>query len=139
MNMNMSTDTFLYRYVTVRYAPYVDEFDNPVGSGRVVVELNYYRVTKYTKCGAWIMVDGSKKFVNLNAKKKFALPSKLLAADSFIARKKAQVRILKHKIDEAEKSLKLIYNEIGSGYNHLTCNLTTIEHEKNSWLRNLRS
>lgn len=66
-----------------------------------------YPIIKRTKCGAWIDYWGSKKFVNLEARKRFACLTAEEALKSFQARKRRQISILKHRLAEAEAALTL--------------------------------
>lgn len=58
-----------------------------------------YKIISTTNCGAWVERDGGKKFVMLEAHKKFACETIPLAVESFKARKTRQLRILKAQID----------------------------------------
>ncbi len=111
----------LYRYYDVQFSAGCDESGNDLGPGRVGVYLQEFPVVKETKCGAWILtaycfgdVEVSVKdckFVNLKANKKFACLTLEEAKESFIARKKRQVRLLKAQIIRAEKALLEIEKE----------------------------
>jgi len=97
---------FLYRYEDVQYAPPVNEWDEPVGEGRVVVYLYSFPVVRRTPKGAWICgVIGKERFVRLDARKRFACPTIEEARKSFVARKKAQLRIYEAMIHRVEKAL----------------------------------
>ena len=111
---------YFYRYEDVVYSLGVDEFDDPIPGGWVRVELREYRVLRRTPKGVRIedwgiprvrrLSDGSEKlvygkFVLLDARKRFACPTKEEALDSFKARKKKQIRILKEQLKRAEDAL----------------------------------
>jgi hypothetical protein len=96
-----------FRYEDVRYAPSLDEFDNPIGEGYTDLICRQFAVTKRTPKGAWLDVFGSPKFVRLAANKRYACPTKEEAAASFVARKKAQVRIYEGRAKAARKALHL--------------------------------
>lgn len=65
-----------------------------------------YQVTKTTPCGVWISLGGeARKWVSSYTKKRFACETKELALESFRARKKRQIRILKAKLEVAEAAL----------------------------------
>lgn len=96
-------DTF-YRYEDRRYAPMLDEFDNPDGPGRVAVELQTYRVTKTTPCG--VRLDGA-RFVNQQRIKQFAHSTKEQAHAAFLARKARQASILQKQLADVQKAVKL--------------------------------
>lgn len=98
----------LYRYEDIRYAPPVDEFERPIGEGTLSVELRTYIVRKHTPCGVWI--DG--RFVNLKANKRFACPTMEEAKESFIARKKRQIRILSARLKDAQRALEIINDRV---------------------------
>lgn len=99
-----------YRYTNIRYASPLDEFDNPIGTGRLDVLCQEYQVTKTTKCGVWLTDTYNiiKPFFVLNtAKKRYALPSKKEALESFMARKKRQISILSRQMKDAEEALRI--------------------------------
>jgi hypothetical protein len=62
-------------------------------------------VLKKTTKGVWIDNYGNKKFVLNDARKKFACPTKGLAKESFIARKKRQIQILNKQLQKAKAAL----------------------------------
>ena len=99
----------LYRYEDVQYAAPLDEFDQPVGRGRVSVSLYAFPIMKRTPKGVWISIYvGKERFVRLNATKHFACPTLEEAKQSFIARKKAQIRIYEARIYAAERALTAV-------------------------------
>lgn len=65
-----------------------------------------FKVIKTTPQGAWICVDGFKKFVLLTARKRYACITKREAVESFIARKRKQLKILRDQIDYITPLLK---------------------------------
>ncbi len=72
------------------------------------LHLDTYPITKFTPCGCWIDLGvGGKKFVNLNAYRKWAHDTREGAMKSFIARKKRQVIILRSQLVAAEAALFL--------------------------------
>lgn len=86
----------LYRFKESRY------------SDAVLMLLKFeFPVIKETKCGAWIDEYGHKRFVNLEARKKYACRTEQEALESYHARKKRQVRILEHRLAEARAALTL--------------------------------
>lgn len=97
----------LYRYEDVAYVSGSDEWDYPTSGYTLKVELLEYQVLKRTRKGVWIVsiYGGEKRFVLLNVRKKFACVTKEEALKSFIARKKSQIRILKDRLDHAERAL----------------------------------
>ncbi len=103
---------YLYRYNDVMHAPSVDEYDNPIGSGRLVVELSKYRIVRKTPKGCWIYWSGLReKFVLLTGRKRFACETQDEAMDSFVARKSRQIKILKAQLERAELALSYVIME----------------------------
>lgn len=67
-----------------------------------------YQIIKRTPQGVWIDIgwfQGKKKFVKLNAHKKFACETEEAALVSYIARKSRQIKILKGRLEQAQKFL----------------------------------
>ncbi len=107
-------DTF-YRYEERFWAPSLDEFENPRGRAHSTIELIEFEVLKVTAKGAWITraptktlfgvfrFHAEKRFVNLSAHKRYALPSKAEAITSFIARKERQASILEARAAQARE------------------------------------
>lgn len=86
------------------------------------VSLEKYRILSYTKCGVWISYAFRKKFVNLERVKKFACKTVEDAIDSYIARKKAQVRIYSARLKDAESALNIAKNMKEKGnFNEQKC------------------
>lgn len=69
--------------------------------------LTTFPIIKKTPCGVKIDVYGKQKFVNLGAQKRYACPTKEEALESFHARKRRQIKLLKHSLAKAEAALKL--------------------------------
>jgi hypothetical protein len=78
--------------------------------------LTKYPIIKRTRCGAWIALgfifqwhevsdSTDKRFVNLQARKKFACETEEEALLSFMARKKRQIRILDSQLQQAKQAL----------------------------------
>lgn len=80
----------------------------------VKIHLQEFDVLRETKCGVWIESNGIEKFVNLNKHKKFALETKEEAMESFILRKKAQVRILSTQLKKTQEALCYATREAGN-------------------------
>lgn len=99
--MSTSIDT-VYRYKEQRYASLYDEFNQSYYRGEVTLRCLEFRVLKRTHCGVWIDEYGTRRFVNLNARRKFASASKADALLSFIARKNRQISILSAQRADAE-------------------------------------
>jgi hypothetical protein len=83
--------------------------DNPREAVRAMrLYLDSYPIIKHTPCGCWIDIGcDRKKFINLDARRKWAHASLEDAMKSFSARKKRQVTILRHQLLKAEASLFL--------------------------------
>lgn len=85
-----------YRFQELRY------------SGSVVMLARHeYPVISETACGVWLDVLGRKRFVRTDARKRFACPTEDEAMESFRARKRRQIRILRHQLAAAEAALRL--------------------------------
>jgi hypothetical protein len=101
------TEEFWYRVQETFYSGGVDEYDNPIGGGPVGVRLNKHRVLKTTPKGVWVSdYYGRKRFVLRGANKRYATPSPAEAWESFIARKRRQISILKAQARDAEFALR---------------------------------
>lgn len=92
----------LYRYVT-------SDTISLDGVGLTAAfEVREYSILKRTPRGAWIHVDGfGRKFVNLHSTKQFAYEDKAAALVSLKARKRAHVRILRARLESAERACAL--------------------------------
>lgn len=86
----------LYRFHEARFS-----------ESRLMLLKSEFPIIKWTNCGAWIDVYGRRRFVNLQSKKKYACFTVEEALESFHARKKRQIRILKAQLAQAEAALKL--------------------------------
>jgi hypothetical protein len=106
----------LYRFDSHRCSAGVDEWDNPLPGCVLTVRLYTYPIVKRTPKGVWINVYGDRRFIRLGTKKSFALPTEEEAKASFIARKKAHIRILTEQLRRAEVELELIDKENKSQY-----------------------
>lgn len=99
-----------YRFEDRRYAN-LDDDDFVVS--QLAVELKELRVKKVTPKGVKLVAaccwnrdwDIDLRFVLLDAKKRYAHPTKELALKSFVARKEAQVRIYQSRISDAKTAL----------------------------------
>lgn len=90
-----------YRYETHLYSSGYD----------VIIrnELRKFDVIKRTQHGIWIQdLSGNKRFVKLDARKKFACLTISNAKESFIKRKELQIRILEAKLKNTRESLFMI-------------------------------
>ena len=108
-----------YRYKDVQYAPpYDDDYGSFRGTGELKVELDEFIVVRETPKGAWIAsyfknyggVSSDERFVRHSSVKKYAYPTLDAAKQGFVARKKAQLRILNAGVSRAQKALRIIEN-----------------------------
>lgn len=103
-----------YRFEDVQYASLVDEFDNPVGTGRLDVVMRQYKVIKLTPKGVWLcevigdFMSPDQRFVRRTARKRFACPTIEEATESFIARKQRQAKILTSQARRALRAIDII-------------------------------
>jgi len=114
----MSEKEFFYRYNEIRYSLGVDQWDDPLPGYNLAITLDKYEVSHHTPKGTWIYIyhyglypltdeDRPKKFILASARKKFACPTKEEAWKSFRERKKAQIRILRSQLEQAEAALHM--------------------------------
>jgi hypothetical protein len=106
-------DEYYYRFESISYSPGVDQFDNPLpGPGRLDVYLQKLRIIRRTPKGVWVDRTSHRfhgpRFILTDARKRFACPTIEEAKESFIARKKRHIRIMKRLISEAERALEVI-------------------------------
>lgn len=100
---SLRTINYLWRFHEARWSEH-----------RLQLIKESFPVIKYTNCGVWIDVYGRKRFVNLGARKKYACLTEQEALESYHARKKRQVRILKLRLAEAEAALTLNMDNISA-------------------------
>lgn len=91
-----ATPRVLYRFKEVMFT-----------DSKIVLVKHEHPVISATPTGVWIDVLGRKRFVKLNARKRYACPTEAEALESFRARKRRQIRILKHNLAAAEAALWL--------------------------------
>ena len=104
-----------YRYVDYResdYFRFFDDYQDHPGTSHVCVRCDEFKVVRRTKKGVWIMLGygfahQGLRFILSGTRKKFAAPTKKEAMESFVARKKAQLRIYEARANQARESLKL--------------------------------
>lgn len=121
---------YWYRYDDACYAAPIDEFGDRFGNSAVYVKLTKYPVIKHTAKGVWLSLIyfnkdyynsvsdyifrmNEKRFVLLNARKKFACPTIELAKESFIARKNRQISIHSAHVRTAELAKKIVLRNNG--------------------------
>ncbi len=106
-----SNEVIYYRYRDYSYGPFTH------------VVCDKFVVVKKTARGAWIVPDHGtfstsmgRHFVLDNAKKRFAYPTRLLALESFLARKTRQIQIYTGRLEDARRALaqgKSMLGEVG--------------------------
>jgi len=74
------------------------------------LKLLQYNLISETPKGYWIENGYKKRWVSKTATKRFAYPTKEEAMQSFIARKKSQINILRAQMNEAEVLLYMAEN-----------------------------
>ena len=107
-----------YRYEEIIYE--MNEGDPELCLGRRGrLNILHFPVTKETPCGVWIkipwidsMEGKGKKFILTNARKKYACPTIEEARESFMARKRRQIMILKGQLERARLALSLMKEEL---------------------------
>jgi hypothetical protein len=70
--------------------------------GATEIVLERHAILRYTPCGVWIDTWKGDKYVNLRAGKQWASTSEAEAIDQLYHRKRAQVRILRTQLADAE-------------------------------------
>lgn len=100
----------LYRYVEIYTSGIGDEYYGAFYPS-ISLRLEEYEIIKETPCGFWIRTSHGDKFVNMQARKKFACASKEDALASYIARKNKQVKILNGQLKKARLGLALAKNK----------------------------
>lgn len=102
---------FVYRFEDVSYSYCVDP-DAEIYSSYLQVEIEAYAIQRKTSCGVWIVNRaGGKRFINMQANKRYALLTVEDAIASFKARKLKQISIYRHKILKAETAIELLGEE----------------------------
>ena len=108
-----------YSIHDVQYAPPLDEFDNPVGTGRIDYTIRQFEVVRVTPKGVWLKPTpfgyDDPRFVLMGKGKRLAHPTLEQAVESFKARKTRQVSILSHQIRRVEVALRLVESHFSSG------------------------
>lgn len=104
----MSEQQYAYRYTDRHWAPMLDQFEQPMGDGRKEISITMYKILKKTPKGFWIETGlDEKKFVLSCANKTFACSTKEDAMQSYIFRKKKQIKILSRQLVDAELFLNI--------------------------------
>ncbi len=112
---------YWYRYEDHHTASPLDEYDQPVGRGDVIIRRFQHEVVRHTAKGVWIQqVVGTwrsvdERFVLRDAFKRFACPTTNEARTSFLARKCKQLRIYTARAqdvrDTIEKAVQVFKRE----------------------------
>jgi hypothetical protein len=102
------TGMLWYRFDDIQFAPPLDQFERPSGIGRLIVQRSTYKVLKVTPTGVWLSYGCGKRFCKAGAKRKFACATEAEAIESFKARKRRQIFILRSQLFRAEQSLELL-------------------------------
>ena len=111
---------YWFRYVDFLTAPPLDEWESPCGQPSVNVVLCKYLVARVTPKGVWLKgIDDRQRFVLAAARKRFACPTKEEALESFLARKKSQLRIYATKINNVNTAIALATNDPLFVHGHL--------------------
>lgn len=114
--VDTSNHTYWYRVRDGRYAPPLDEWDRPVGSGRTYLSVERYQVLKETSKGVWLgSTRYGKRFVLRDSRKRFACPTVAEALTSFLARKKRQLGILRAQQDQVETAIHMAQRRLDRG------------------------
>jgi hypothetical protein len=95
----------LWRCEAQRYSVVIDPDADRYGVTPPRLEMCWWQVNRRTPQGAWI----GGKFVLLTATKRWACPTEEEALESFIARKRKQIRILSTQLRRAEADMALAY------------------------------
>lgn len=91
-----SSAMMYYRFHETRYS-----------GGVMMLLMSTFPVLRQTPAGVWLDVCGRERFVKVDARKRFACPTEEEALQSFHARKRRQVRILRYQLASAEAALRL--------------------------------
>lgn len=105
---------YWYRLEEQRYAAPLNEYDEPVGEGRLVVHVRKLKVLRLTPKGAWLIGlqfgEGNPRFVLREGKKRFACPTLEEATASYLKRKERHARILSAQLRTVEAASAMARN-----------------------------
>lgn len=100
---------YWYRITETTYSAGVDDWGDPLPGGPTYPNLEAYRVLKETPKGVWLDAPSSdwkdRRFVNRSSRKRFACPTIEEAIESYKARKRRQIGIMKSRIKMVEEAL----------------------------------
>lgn len=120
-----------YRFEDQRYS-HADEYGEHAYTS-YDVRLRVYAIIKYTKCGYWINTNWGtqnhqprqvtweqvepqyRRFVNLEANKRFALPTIDEAVISYVARKQRAISIYNARAKAAQLHIDVCLSKYGKG------------------------
>ena len=123
----MKRRVYWYRYVDVAYSPGADQYGDPIhreAGSHIGLRLHKYEVISYTPKGVWLRdetnINGGprsgQRFICMNWNKQFACPTEEEARESFIARKRRQIRIYESRARDAREALRLALLQDGPDY-----------------------
>jgi hypothetical protein len=95
---------------STKWYRYQDSLGGDDWGTHVSVHLFEYTVVKETPKGVWLALfefSSLKRFVLLDARKKFACPTKEEAMESFLARKRKQVKILSNQLRHVKEAIQI--------------------------------
>lgn len=95
----------LWRCEARRYSYCIDPDADRYGVTDPQLEMWWWEIERRTPKGAWVVG----RFVLLTATKRWACPTEEEALESFIARKRKQIRILSTHLSRAQADLALAY------------------------------
>ena len=95
----------LWRCEAKRYSYCVDPDRDVYGVTDPKLEMWWWEIDRATPKGAWVCG----RFVLLSATKRWACPTEEEALESFMARKRKQIRILSTRLQQAKAELALAY------------------------------
>ena len=80
--------------------------------GKLPVFVRPFKVLRRTPKGVWVLNDCEERFVLDGAKKTLCYPTKALALQSFIARKRRQIQIVRAQLSNAENALAVALGRV---------------------------
>jgi hypothetical protein len=103
---------YWYRLEEQRYAAPLDEFERPMGRGRLVVHVRKLKVVRHTPKGVWLAglswSEARPRFVRKDARRQFACPTLEGAKFSFRKRKERQASIFRARAETADEAVGLM-------------------------------
>lgn len=108
--INAMDEKVWYRFESRLVAAGVDEWENPLGPPSVDLYCYEVEVIKHTPKGAWLRDlndPRGKRFVLRGARRRWACPTLQEARESFIARKRRQINILRSQVHYAKEAKRM--------------------------------